>query len=98
MSHHVDIHHGEQVTHQISYKVSYYLAYVLPRLDHSGLEGTMKNMQQTRTNVQCFLKPIGNLVVIYQVKYIPVCAGSIYVKVKEFPDIQIFDCIQDFFF
>ena len=47
-------------------------------------------------NVQCFLKPIGNLVVIYQAKYIAVCAGSIHVKV--ITHIQVFYCIQDFFF
>ena len=58
----------------------------------------MKNMQQTRTNVQHFLKSNGNLVVINQVNYIPVRAGSIHTKVKEFPYIQIFDSIQDFLF
>ena len=58
--------------------------------DHSSLEGTMKIMQPTRTN--------GNLVVSYQIKYIPVLSGFIHAKVKEFPHIQIFDCIQDFFF
>ena len=71
-----------------------YLAYVSSRFDHSGLEGTMKNMQQTRTNVQWFLKLIGNLVVIYLVKYIPVYAGSIYAWMKGFSHIQIFDCIH----
>ena len=66
--------------------------------DHLGLEGTMKNMQWTKTNIQCFLKPNGNLVVIYQVKYIPGCAKSIHAKVKELPHVQIFDSTQDFFF
>ena len=43
-------------------------------------------------------KPTDNLVVIYQVKHIPVHAGSIQAKVKDFSHIQIFDCTQNFFF
>ena len=35
-----------------------YIAYVPLRFDHSSLEDTMRDMHRTRTNVQCFLKPI----------------------------------------
>ena len=88
------IHRNKQVTHQISYKVP--LVSCLCPIQVWSFQ--LKNIQQTRINVQYFLKSNGNLVIIYQVKDIPVLAGPIHTKMKEIPHIKIFYCIQNLFF